>query len=176
VTYNPREYWRDKPADPVKRVHGRQEAALLDAVADLTPTSILEVGVGTGRIASLLTTKWPDATYTGIDLSPARLAYARKTLPGHVELIETDLLDWEPDHFCDLVIAVEVLMHIRPSDLDYAMERLRVWSRQAIVTVDWTEPIEGPIGPWNFLHDYAAHGLRVVSKVDLQSVHRWDWW
>ena len=173
--YDPGTYWNSQPAMPVRRPHIEQEAALMAVLDGIDyPSSILEIGVGAGRIGKLLCEEWPAAHYTGIDISWNRVAEAMENLPEHVELFEADLLEWDNRYNYDLVIAVEVLMHVKPSDLDYALERMRLWSRRHIVTVDWTEPIDGPIAPWNFLHDYAAHGLQEVAKVGQQSIHHWE--
>lgn len=175
--YNPQEYWTAAPAMQVRPEHADQEVKLLEALQGLKPKSILEIGVGFGRVGKLLCEEWPDARYTGVDISPARIAEAREILPSHAKLVEADFLDWDgPGEWCDLVIAVEVLMHVRPSDLGYAVEMLRLWSRWCVVTVDWTEPIDGPVAPWNFLHNYAAYGAEIVATVGKQSIHRWDWW
>lgn len=172
MTYEPREYWTNRPPLVRKPAHEAQEQALLDALGRIQVKSILEVGVGNGRIGNLLCERWPNASYTGLDISPDRLAEARENLPERAELVEADFLAWDQDgRQYDLVVAVEVLMHVRPDDIEDAVARLFYWSRRHIVTVDWTEPIAKRIAAWNFLHDYAALGLEAVAKTGLQSVH-----
>jgi hypothetical protein len=48
-------------------------------------------------------------------------------------------------------------------------------SRRWVVSLDWSEPIAGPIAPWNALYDYRSlYGDRLVSAErvgPLQSVY-----
>jgi len=174
VTYEPREYWdRRQPLirEAARKAHGAQQAALLEAFGSIQVDSILEVGVGTGRIGSLVCERWPNATYTGIDISPTRIVEARANLPERAQLVEADLLDYEPQRTFDLVLAVEVLMHVRPADLPAAVANLLSWSGRHVFTVDWTEPITKATQPHNFLHDYAALGLTPATVVGRQSIH-----
>lgn len=170
MTYDPCEYWLNHP--PLERypAHDAQEEALLHALDGSMPSSVLEVGVGGGRIGKLLMERWPDATYTGLDISPARLDEARRNLPERAELIEADLMERYPIRSFDLVVAVEVLMHIPPDHLRDVILKLTTWS-QHLVTVDWTEPVAGPIAEWNFRHDYEAYGLTPVKRIGLQTIH-----
>lgn len=171
MTYEPREYWTNHPPLRRRPVHDTQEAALMDALGRIRVTSILEVGVGNGRIGKLLMERWPNATYTGLDISPARLAEARENLPERAELVEADLLEWDTDERSDLVVAVAVLMHVRPGDLVTATDRLKASSKRHVYTVDWTEPISKTPAPHNFRHDYEAVGFEIVAKVGRQSIH-----
>lgn len=171
-TYDPQEYWTARPAMTVQRPHANQEIALLKAIEHIDPMSILEVGVGLGRVGKLLCERWPGAKYTGIDLSPGRLAEARKNLPEYAELVHDDLLDWDPDaEKYDLVIAVEVLMHVRPQDAAEAVARLFRWSSGYVCTVDWTQAVNKPIASHNFIHDYGTLSLPAVARTGLQSIH-----
>ena len=62
---------------------------LVERVAALqTPGSILEIGCGTGRNLARLARRFPQARLTGLDLSPAMLARARRGLEPFGERIE----------------------------------------------------------------------------------------
>src|SRR4051794_7912948 len=51
------------------------------AAIDMPPTSILELGTGTGETATRILAAYPDARWTGIDSSEPMLARARERLP-----------------------------------------------------------------------------------------------
>lgn len=174
MSYQPRAYWTSAPPMKVRPAHTVQERDLMVAIDHLEPSSILEVGVGFGRIGRLLCTRWPDAHYAGLDISTDRLNEARQRLPEHARLYHGDLLEWDTTERFDLVVAVEVLMHVRPEDIEPAVLNLTGWSNGHVVTVDWTEPISSTPKPHNFRHDYAALGLTPVVTTGLQTIHRWE--
>jgi SAM-dependent methyltransferase len=171
--YDPVEYWTNAPPMEIKPAHLRQQAALGGAISHLNPTSILEIGVGWGRIGLMLCDMWPDAAYTGIDISPDRITEASRKLPERAQLYPVDVLNYMPSEQFDLVIAVEVLMHVQPEDLRTVITRMKGWSRRWVYTVDWTAPVDKPVAPWNFRYDYTRYGLTVVGTTGLQSIHRW---
>lgn len=171
MTYDPRTYWTEAPAMRIRPAHAEQERALMDALGRKQASSILEIGVGAGRIGKLLTERWPNASYVGIDISPARVAEAREVLPEHAEVVEVDLLEFDTDATFDLVVAVEVLMHVRPDDIEAAVERLQLWSHRHIYTVDWDVPLDRAISEHNFCHDYQELGFEKVASVGRQGVY-----
>ncbi|HZS91946.1 MAG TPA: methyltransferase domain-containing protein [Chloroflexota bacterium] len=130
----------DRAADYYDRTRGyppgvaeRVGQALLTA-ADATPsTRILELGVGTGRIA--LPIIKAGYTFTGIDLSARmleRLRAAVRDLPGadqRTTLIEGDITDLPfPDASFDAVISVHVL-HLVSDRARAIGESVRVLAR-----------------------------------------------
>lgn len=171
MSYDPRDYWTNAPAMKVKPAHEAQATALMDAIGRKQVSSILEVGVGFGRIGKLLTDKWPSATYTGIDISIDRIGEARTALPEHATLEVADVLDFDTDDSFDLVVAVEVLMHVRPDDIEQVVERLQLWSHRHIYTVDWDTDIGKPAAAHNFLHDYVELGFEKVASTGLQGIY-----
>jgi trans-aconitate methyltransferase len=125
--------------------------------------SVLEVGCGFGRIARLIRSVRPDAEYTGIDISPTMIASA--DVPG---VIVSSLADYRPRRKYDLVIAVEVLMHVPPRDVQAAVRKLDRLASRYIVTCDWTVPVAN-VADHNFLHDYSGIGGRAIP-VGMQSI------
>jgi cyclopropane fatty-acyl-phospholipid synthase-like methyltransferase len=181
VTYDPASYWRERGETYAAKfdapAYEEQERALAAVLAELDYATVLEVGCGFGRIARLL-----HGQYTGIDLSPTMLASNPADLRT-AALIETSLEDYRPDGRFDLVIAVEVLMHVPPADLPKAIRKLDRLSSRYIVTVDWTTPLpRKKTAAHNFLHDYSAleqgpfGRTRGVTRipVGLQTIHLVD--
>lgn len=79
----------------------------------LTPSSsVLEIGVGTGRLA--VQTAPHCGSFTGIDLSPKSIRRAQEHLAGlpHVTLIAADFLAYETDQRFDVIYSSLTFLHI----------------------------------------------------------------
>ena len=92
-------------------VHG--EATLVES---LRPSTVLDAGCGTGRVAIELARR--GIQVVGVDVDPSMLATARRLAPD-LEWVEADLatLDLGParhDHFDVAVMAGNVMVFVRP--------------------------------------------------------------
>lgn len=126
--------------------------AALDLLRETKAPVIADVGTGSGCIALSLAAERPDAVVTGIDVSPAALAVARRNasrlgLDGRVRFLEGDLLDplrddlggfdllvsnppyVDPDEALDL--APEVRLHEPAVALYPPIERYSIYRRLA---------------------------------------------
>lgn len=136
-----------------------QEAALHLIFAGLPePESILEVGPGLGRITRMALKQWPMARYSAADIAQAPLAEAERlsgglenSFHGPIELIGS-----LPIQAYQLVLAIEVLLHIPPEAVGQAAKNLlgAVEPGGHLITCDWTRPVQGPVRVQNYLHDY----------------------
>lgn len=208
--YEPTAFWSTPPPgvlgpwdpanpDTSSPVHKDQEAALATVLASLTerrgvrwPRSIFEAGCGMGRIARFFNTHYPTTPYHAIDLNVNHLESAQTFHPSgrfeQADLLNYDIFTpWEDPswHGYDLVIASEVLMHVRPADLEEAIEHLLGLANPYhgyVITIDWV-PQSGElkalargngIAPWNFPHQYqkafAASGA--CELVDAVRTHK----
>lgn len=131
-----------------------QEAALVAALRPLPFRTVLDVGCGFGRIGQLLTELRPDVDYTGIDISEEQLTAARRRLGPKARLVTGDIRAL-PTRKYDLVLAIEVLMHLPPSDIGPVAATLRRLARGHLVTLDWEAP-GSEAGGYCWGHDYAA--------------------
>lgn len=111
---------------------------LLDDVQRETPNArVLEVGCGEGEIAALLHHRFGDVT--ALDLPDAGLRSDWATVEGPRFLhADAERLPFPDDHF-DLVVAVEVLEHLRNSQRGLE-EMARVSRRHLVLSVP-REPI-----------------------------------
>lgn len=78
---------------------------------------VLELGVGTGTLSSLVLARFPHARLTGVDLSPRMIARARQKLRpfrGRVELVAGDLGEFEVRPY-DVVVSALAIHHLRDS-------------------------------------------------------------
>jgi len=182
--YDPPSYWTEHGPSIVRQRGTSQEHRAVEAYLEqLLPTlydvrSVLDVGCGGGRLASLLLDVLPDARYTGVDIGESQVEQTQKVRPDGT-VYHSALQDFTPGRKFDLIIASEVLMHIPPREIWLACTRLRQMHAEAgyIINVDWSQPLgdNTPIASWNWIHDYRKllHPLQLVSEevIYLQSVY-----
>jgi tRNA (cmo5U34)-methyltransferase len=76
---------------------------------------ILELGVGTGTLSALLLEAFPQATLTGIDLSPRMIDISRRKLRpwrDRVTLTTGDLADFDDGEPFDVVVSALAIHHL----------------------------------------------------------------
>ena len=136
----------------VTREHDVQIPPLLEAVKKINPKSILEVGAGWGRIVKEIR-KISDAEYLALDLSYDRLKMIDDKTIGRKVI---DFMDFNSiERRYDLIIAVEVLMHIPPDIITQFVAKMKVMGK-TLITLDYDpqEPRDIVLAEHNFLHDY----------------------
>jgi len=88
---------------------------------------VLELGVGTGTLSSLVLSEFPHARLTGIDLSPRMIARARAKLRpfrDRVELIAGDIGEFEERPY-DAVVSALAIHHLADSAKWRLFRRIR---------------------------------------------------
>jgi len=86
----------------------RRHDSILEVITRWRAGSLLEVGSGAGDFYARLRRRAPSvAAYTGVDLSPAMVALARRRFPG-VDFRASDVLRWPKTPVADVVTAVGV--------------------------------------------------------------------
>ncbi|KAH6847830.1 S-adenosyl-L-methionine-dependent methyltransferase [Chaetomium sp. MPI-CAGE-AT-0009] len=88
-----------------------------------SPTSIIDLGCGPGNSTEILTTRFPGATISGVDSSPAMLTKARSTLP-HTTFTQADLHTYTPPPGVDLLFSNAVFHWLRQADRMATLTRL----------------------------------------------------
>jgi ubiquinone/menaquinone biosynthesis C-methylase UbiE len=117
----------------LRALHG-----LLDEVSGATPNArVLEVGCGEGEIAGLLHDRWGDVTALDLPDAGLRRDWAGITGPRFLHA-DAERLPFPDGHF-DVVVAVEVLEHLRNPQRGLA-EMARVSRRHLVLSVP-REPI-----------------------------------
>jgi SAM-dependent methyltransferase len=158
ATFDPVAYWRtrgkvyERDFRPERYV--TQELELEELLRSLQFTSVLDVGCGFGRIGEMVMRLRPDARYVGVDVSEDQLAAARRRVPaGDFRVADIRSMDV---HGADLVLAIEVLMHVPPPDVAGVVTGLKRLAGRHLVTLDWSRPIGRVVKAPDFLHDYRA--------------------
>ena len=131
-----------------------QEQQLIQVLKKLEDIeTILEVGCGYGRITKILQQIFPQAQITAIDISMHQLRQARKVLKK-IRFNEISLFHLPPMPTYDLVIAIEVLMHIHPDKIAEAINILTQKSNQYILNLDWYDPHGTEESDFCYTHSY----------------------
>ncbi len=187
------DYWREQ-GKTYKRVfegfsgeeagfYRQQEAAILAAAPPAR--SVLEVGCGFGRITRRMLDSFDIEEYVAFDISEEQVRHTRELCPE--AMVFTSSIEQNTDQRCfDLVLAVEVLLHVPPERIGAVMEKLLSLSDNGnILTVDQWPPPPGPykrsetdLGtisqqrvPFNWYHDYEAlWGLLGVPEAALRII------
>lgn len=159
IYYDYKEYWKhegklnkiDSLSFRLTKEHDVQIPPLLEAVKQINPKSILEIGAGWGRIAKHIR-QISDAEYLALDLSYERLSMIDDKTVGRKVI---DYMDFIPAKKYDLIIAVEVLMHIPPDIIEEFVQKMKSMANW-IITIDYDpqEPRDIVLADHNFLHDY----------------------
>jgi trans-aconitate methyltransferase len=89
-------------------------------------------------------------------MSPDQLKNAKGFVKSDkVQFIESDIQSLRIDKKFDLVLAVSVLLHILPNEIDQAVAKLVGFSKKHVINVDYYE--EGKarqVATHNFMHQY----------------------
>jgi len=179
MSYDPDEYWHERgkiyqSTFQYNENFRLQEKYLLDHLRRLSFSSVLEVGCGFGRITKLLLENFNITTYTALDLSPDQIESAKRYInhSEKVNFVLSDIQSFNPQQKFDLVIGVEVLLHIKPEDIGAVIAKLLSYTNHYFVHIDWYE--EGLnhslSDPHNFMHDYDEIYSNVGVKYTKQKI------
>jgi len=178
--YNPREYWLkrgevffdEKLYD--KQEYRSQEKTLLQYLLRLNFSSVFEFGCGFERITRLLLDNFDVKEYLATEYSPDLLEHA-KNLTSKFKNIQFKrglIQDIKIEKKYDLVLGVEVLMHVKPIDIKYVIQKLVSMSNEHVVNVDfYTEPKPKILARHNFVHNYGQIYKEINSVVNVNKVH-----
>lgn len=176
--YNLEEFWTENGKTMIKDgIHAYnypfkdfvvQEHMLIDVLKSIEFETVLEVGVGYGRVARLILTEFPSIKeYLGLDISPEQISNCKNHLnleQLYFTLGDIRRKDTIPESVLkrkfDLVIASEVLMHIEPVHLDSVILRLIDLSKKHIINIDYYSSEVITLAPHNFKHDYQQSYLK----------------
>jgi len=118
--------------------------------------TMIDLGCGPGNVTNTLKGRWPNASITGVDVSPEMLERAHAEDPD-ITWIEADLNDWRPDTPADLIFSnaalhwlnehdrlfPQLMQHIAPGGF-LAVQMPRNWSAPSHTCI--TEAVKA--GPW----------------------------
>jgi len=124
------------------RVHAHR-AFVMEAIAEYSPTSVLEIGCNCGPNLYLAARRFEDARIAGIDINPAAVEKGRELLAAEgitgVELSvgRADDLGRFQDREFDVVLTDAVLLYVGPDRIDRVMREMLRVARRAVVLSEW---------------------------------------
>lgn len=104
----------DWSPDLYLRFAGERNRPALDLLAQVAvrkPETVYDLGCGPGNSTAMLLHRFPKASVTGIDNSPAMLDAARQATPG-ATYVSGDLATWLPDRAADVLFANAALQWV----------------------------------------------------------------
>jgi ubiquinone/menaquinone biosynthesis C-methylase UbiE len=150
--------------------------ALLSQIDWLTipPTSILEIGSGTGLLAGALHQKFPKSTYLGIELSQWMIDQTIQLwLPSSYEFVQGDFIEYEFDNKFECIISSSVLHFM---DTELAIQKmydllLPWWTA---IILDWcNDGLFKPIDWW--IRTFGSPDSHAVSSSQMNQ-YTYDAW
>jgi len=162
--YKPEDYWYERGKVYQKefkssqsQLHTVQEKMLIDYLKSLSFETVLEFGCGFGRITKLMLENFSIKKYTAFDLSSHQINNAKKFCENfnNVWFVQTTIQDFEPEEKYDLVLGVEVLLHVLPNDIHNVLNKLVSLSNYHLIHMDFNSNYHPKILlPHNFVHQY----------------------
>jgi SAM-dependent methyltransferase len=156
---------------------------LLEYLKNISPKfrSVLEVGCGFGRITKLIISNHPDIQrYVAVDLSPDQILNAEQYVRSGTDkniasskglcFTVSDIKSLDLSDKYDLVLAVEVLLHILPSEIKGVMTKLVNLSNRQIINLDYYQDIMTTLAPHNFLHQYRKIYEEIPSIAEVKRI------
>lgn len=103
----------------------------VEAFAPSSPHSVLDLGCGIGEICWRAARKWPEASITGLDLSPRSISIGRKLFAegqggfANISFDVVENLDGIDVPCQDLILLIDVIEHIAEEDLPALQDLIR---------------------------------------------------
>jgi len=179
IKYEPNSYWneRGKNLDREdlynKEKYRKQERMLIEHLKGIKFSSVLELGCGYGRITKLILENFQVSRYVAIDISSVLIEKAKNKIPDKVEFQVNDINNISKEEKFDLVLASEVLMHIKPNNIERIIRNIISISNNHIINIDWYERPNPKIRfGHNFIHDYtkfykANKDIMKVTEIEI---------
>jgi SAM-dependent methyltransferase len=174
MAYDPTKYWTERGKSYFSRdfdtkEYKLQEKLLVKVLKALSFKSVLEAGCGFGRITKLMLQNFHSIDgYEAFDLSQDQIDNAKKYIQdtNRVNFFVSDIISIPGNNKYDLVLAVEVLLHVRPNELKNAIIKLLSVTNSYLVHVDWQEDKLRSGASHNFMHDYDNIYLELGMKYE----------
>lgn len=154
--YNPKEYWSNAGRVQKDEILKIQAKAIMKNIADLHFTTVFELGPGEGRITEPILKNKDIIIYDSIDYTPERIEILKEKLKDY-EQFNVKYGDFQSMNLVrkyDLVLASEVLMHIKPDEVYDVMKKMVSISDKYVVNIDYWEDEDIKLANHNFIHNY----------------------
>jgi SAM-dependent methyltransferase len=163
--YDPVEYWGKRASGYGKKYTYHEEIELLcDIIQQSKPSSILDVGSGSGSVYRyLIDNKVPINSYTMIDFSGPMRKHCFENTGIMPDSWDGKKLPYSDTSF-GLVVSLSVALHVPPNHIEnFLSELLRVGGRAYLTT--YTDGFE-TLADHVFKHDY----YKIFNKLDINII------
>lgn len=177
-SYNPNKWWSEKGKTYLKNFNyhegfKEQEKVVIDELSKLKFNSVIEFGCGFGRFTKIINDMFKPSQYEAFDLSIEQVNNAKK-ISSVDNIKQSTIQTFTPQQKSDMVFGSEVLMHVKPEEVEECIKNIISWSNKYIVIVD-VSSTDVPLESHNFIHDYKAIFEKLnctvkETKVGYQSV------
>ena len=138
---------------------------LINALPDIKPGRIVDLGCGAGNVTPLLAARFPNAAIEGVDNSATMLAKARSDGPANVTWTEADIAEWAAqDHEPAGLIFSNAALHWLPGHRKLFPQLLDKVTPGGVLAVQM---------PDNFTAPSHQIILRVLEDLDLSFRPHW---
>ena len=180
--YEPIQYWTKVGRKRIKtrKWFDKQQEEILRTLENLQFDSVLEIGCGDGRITELILKNFDVEKYHAIDISEDRIKRTKDILSKYCQtcsskLTQSSFQDYQCKEKYDLVIAIEVMMHVPSQDITSFVKKMENLSKKYMLNLDYY-PKKG--FEWknqfnrNFYHPYPSLYDNLNLSVYQISMHR----
>jgi SAM-dependent methyltransferase len=141
--------------------------------------TVLEVGIGTGRMSKIILEEFPDIQiYNAIDINffPIKInGVGVYNADVTDEIFFENINSYYDGRRWDLILASEVFMHIKPEHIERVIKsitNLLAPEHGIIINIDWAgEPMPSD---WCFIHNYdqiyETNGLHPIFIADMKEI------
>jgi SAM-dependent methyltransferase len=143
----------------------------------IKPESVLELGIGTGRMSKIMLEIFPNIQiYNAVDINfyPIKI--------NNIGVYNADVADetffeninaFYSGRRWDFVLASEVFMHIKPEDIERVIKSVKnlLAPNGTILNIDWSVQAPQEHSNWCYIHDYdklyRENGLKPIFTADI---------
>ncbi len=143
---------------------------ILDLLRLAGPSTVLDVGAGTGNVSDLVLNALPEAHVTALDISPEMLEQARTRLAPYgtrASVVQGDIAGYTPEHGFDAVFSNLMLHNLLPNTRRETLGAMRHWLNPGGVFI-WGDMIvhPDPAVQRHFTRQRAEHALAAGCPQD----------
>jgi len=140
--YNAKDYWLKRGKNYFKKHGGDirkkpQEEFTIKFLNKIHFESVFEVACGFGRYTLLINKNFKPTEYYALDISPHQILNAQKICNDYkINWIESQFEEYKLNKKFDLVFGSEILLHVRPENIEEFIEHLISFSNKHLIFID----------------------------------------
>jgi len=138
--YESEKYWEKRGKKYIQESenedHRIQEQYLVDYLKKIKFDSMLEAGCGFGRITKIMSDNFNINKHSAFDLSINQINNAKSLCEQKVHFKVSTINKYSDSMKYDIVLCVDVLLHIKPNNIQEIIEKLMSHSKKYFIHID----------------------------------------